>query len=177
MRPLPLGTPFQADPLPSHFVPRPEVTGDVKARLLADDPATPGVLVVSAIHGLGGIGKSVLAAALAHDPDVQQRFPDGVLWATLGQQPDLLSLLSTWVQALGDYDFHPSTLDAASTHLRTLLHDKAVLLVVDDVWNPALALPFRVGGTRCQVLVTTRRADVAEERRKRLEKKGWTLLP
>ena len=160
---LPLGVPFQAPPLPSHFIPRPEVTGDVKARLLSDDPAAPGVLVVSAIHGLGGIGKSVLAAALAHDPGVQQRFPDGVLWVTLDQQPDLLSLLSTWVQALGDYDFRPTTSDAASTHLRTLLHEKATLLVIDDAWDPAHVLPFRVGGPRCQVLVTTRHVDVADD--------------
>lgn len=62
-----------------------------------------GILVVSAIHGLGGIGKSTLAAALAHNPDVQERFSDGVLWTTLGQQPELLPLLSTWIQALGDY--------------------------------------------------------------------------
>jgi hypothetical protein len=139
------------------------VSDGVKAHLLADDPAAPGVLVVSAIQGLGGIGKSVLAAALSYDPDVQHRFPYGVLWATLGQQPDLLSLLSAWVQALGDYDFRPTTVDAASARLRTLLHDRAALLVVDDVWDPAHALPFRVGGPRCQVLVTTRRADVAEE--------------
>ena len=90
---LPFGVPFQAPPLPPHFVRRPEVTGDVKARFLSDDPAAPGVLVVSAIHGLGGIGKSVLAAALSHNPEVQQRFPGGVLWATLGQQTNVLSLL------------------------------------------------------------------------------------
>jgi len=61
------------------------------------------VLVVSVIHGLGGIGKSTLAAALAHDLEVQQRLPDGVLWVTLGQQPDVLSLLSGWIQILGHY--------------------------------------------------------------------------
>jgi hypothetical protein len=168
---LPTGAPFQAPPLPPHFIPRPEVSNALKSRLLTDETPAPGVpfdrahgvLVVSAIHGLGGIGKSVLAAALAHDPQVQERFPDGVLWATLGQEPDLLSLLSAWVQALGDYDFRPTTLEAASAHLRTLLHDKAALLVVDDVWDPEHTLPFKTGGPRCQVLITTRRADVADE--------------
>ena len=159
----PLGPPFQAPPLPPYFVPRPEVTDAVRGRLLTDDPTGPGVLVVSAIQGLGGIGKSVLAAALAHDGEVRRRFPDGILWATLGQRPEILSLLSTWIQALGDYDFHPIMIDAASAHLRTLLHERAVLLIVDDAWDPAHVLPFRVGGPHCHVLVTTRRADVADE--------------
>jgi hypothetical protein len=61
-------------------------------------------LVITAIHGLGSVGKSTLAAALAHEKDVQAHFCDGIVWATLGQQPDVLPLLSGWVQALGDYN-------------------------------------------------------------------------
>lgn len=49
----PLGTPFQAPPLPFHFVPRPDASDALKARLLAEETTTPGILVVSAIHGLG----------------------------------------------------------------------------------------------------------------------------
>ncbi|NER87419.1 MAG: hypothetical protein F6K64_10490 [Moorea sp. SIO3A2] len=116
--------------------------------------------MVSAIYGLGGIGKSTLAAALAHDPEVQSHFPDGIFWATLGQQPDILSFLSTWIQQLGDYDFKPINIDSASLQLRTLLSDKKALLVVDDVWHPDHVEPFRVAGDRCRVLVTTREAPV-----------------
>ena len=160
-RPPTYHAPFQAPPLPAYFVPRPDVSESLKAQLLADG-ATSGALVVSAIHGLGGIGKSTLAAALAHDSDVQARFPDGVLWATLGQQPEILSLLMDWIQALGDYGFRPTTVETATAHLRTLLHAKAALLVVDDAWNPAHARPFLVGGSRCRVLVTTREAVIAK---------------
>ena len=159
----PAGVPFQAPPLPTSFVERPEVSEELKKRLLAEATARSGVLVVSAIHGLGGIGKSTLAAALAYDKEVQNHFVNGVLWATLGQQPDLLSLLSSWMQALGDSDFKPTTTNAASAHLRTLLHDKAVLLVVDDVWNPDDVKPFCVGTGNSRLLITTRRADVADE--------------
>ena len=157
----PLGVPFQVPPLPAHFVPRPAVSRDLKARLLADGP-TAGSLVVSAVHGLGGVGKSTLAADLAHDSEVMERFPDGVLWATLGQQPDLLPLLSGWVQALGDYNFKPLGKKAATSHLRTLLHDKAALLVVDDAWDPAQVPPFLFGGPRCRVVITTRDATIAK---------------
>ncbi|MBD2441059.1 NB-ARC domain-containing protein [Nostoc sp. FACHB-110] len=149
---------FQAPPLPTHFVERPEYSDDLKKRLCTEDNRT---LVITAIHGLGSVGKSTLAAALAHDAKIQTRFCDGILWSTLGQQPDVLSLLSGWVQALKDYSFKPTSIEATSTHLRTLLYDKAVLLVVDDAWNTQDAQAFNVGGTRCQVLVTTREGAIA----------------
>jgi hypothetical protein len=154
------GIPFQVPPLPAHFVERAETRQALKALLLTQEANIPGTLVVSAIYGLGGIGKSTLAAALAYDPDVQTRFPDGVLWATLGQQPDLLSFLSNWIQALGDYDYKPTTPEAASMYLRTLLSNKKALLVVDDVWNSEDVELFQVGGAGCRVLVTTREAAV-----------------
>ena len=165
-RPISYLAPFQAPPFPQNFVSRPEITEPLKARLRKDEQTKPDILVVSAIHGLGGIGKSIAAIALARDKDIQERFPDGVLWVTLGQQrqlTEILSQLSGWIYALRDYNFRPTTVEAASAHLRTLLQDKAVLLVVDDVWESEHAIHFKVGGSRCQMLITTRRADVADE--------------
>ncbi|NES46724.1 NB-ARC domain-containing protein, partial [Moorena sp. SIO2C4] len=135
--------PNQAPPLPPYYVERPEVSQRLKQILLSQETARTGTLVVSAIYGLGGIGKSTLAAALAYEPEVQSHFPDGIFWATLGQQPDILSFLSTWIQQLGDYDFKPINIDSASLQLRTLLSDKKALLVVDDVWHPEHVEPFR----------------------------------
>ena len=48
-----------------------------------------GVVAAAALHGLGGLGKTTLARAACDDPAIRTAFPDGVLWATLGQQPDL----------------------------------------------------------------------------------------
>ncbi|MEM9218690.1 MAG: NB-ARC domain-containing protein [Cyanobacteria bacterium P01_F01_bin.150] len=156
--------PLQMPPLPDHFVERPDYQNAVKEQLLSNAKVF-GTLVVSAIYGLGGIGKSVLASKLAHDGEIQKRFADGILWVTLGQNPDLLPLLSGWIQALGDHDYKPTALQAASVHLRTLLYDKKMLLVVDDVWNPEHLEPFRVGGSDCCVLVTTREARIPEAHR------------
>jgi NB-ARC domain len=101
----PRGIPFQALALPKDYVDRPEIRQWVKSKLIDSSPSRPGTLVVSAIYGLGGVGKSVIASALAHDAEVQGVCADGVLWVTLGQNPDILSFLYGWIQALGDYDY------------------------------------------------------------------------
>src|SRR6476469_6978925 len=84
--------------LPENFVERPDALKSVKEKLLAEDKQT---LVVSAIAGLGGLGKSVLAAALVLDEEVQERFVDGILWVTLGQSPDLQTMLAEWIRVGG----------------------------------------------------------------------------
>ena len=149
--------PFPRVRLPDNFVPRPDALNVVKAKLLREDDNT---LVVSAIAGLGGIGKSVLAIAVVLDPEVQARFEDGILWVTLGQNPDLLSLLGDWIRELDKSReaFSANTLEAAAQYLGTLLAERRMLLVVDDVWNAAHADWFRVGGGGCRILVTTREA-------------------
>lgn len=153
----------QAPPLPRYFVPRPEITNRLKTNLLSRNPGAPGVLNIHALLGLGGIGKSTVATALAYDLEVQQQFADGILWATLGQQPDILFLLSNWIQTLGDFDYCPTSIKAASTHLRSLLVDKSVLLILDDVWYPAHITPFKVCSPLAHIVITSRRFDVAEE--------------
>ena len=158
-RPRP-GIPFQIPPLPAYYVDRREVRERLKSDLFGTDVAQAGTLVVSAVYGLGGIGKSVLAAAIAGEREVQETFPDGVLWVTLGQEPQVLEELGNWIQAVGDRDYKPTTIDGASRHLRSLLFEKQMLLVVDDVWNWSDGEPFQVGGTACRVLVTTREAHI-----------------
>ena len=157
--------------IPSYFVDRPQIKSDVK-ELLLEEVTTSGMLAIGAIQGLGGIGKTTLASHLIRDVEVQRRFPDGILWATLGQTPDLLPLLSQWVRDLGDHDFKPTTVQMTSIHLRRLLVDKTVLLVVDDVWEEDHLEPFLVGNDNCRVLVTTRRLHVAEARGARLYQLG-----
>src|SRR6185503_1013151 len=163
-----ISAPFQAPPLPNHFISRSEVTPQLKTALVGHTDAAVGTLMVTAIHGSAGIGKSTLAAALAHDPEVRDRFPGGILWVPLGQEPNLLPLLIGWLQAQGYYEPY-STVKSAADKLSSLfqgsdapLRDKAALLIIDDAWDAADAKHFMVGHP-CRVLMTTRRVDVAEE--------------
>jgi len=88
------------------------------------------------VFGLGGIGKSTLAAAVVQRPEVLLRFPDGVLWVTLGQEPEPASLLGRWIRdGLGDHEFRATDVCSASGRLGQLLAERAVLLVVDDAWS------------------------------------------
>jgi NB-ARC domain len=122
----------------------------------------PGV-VVSAVLGLGGIGKSTLAAAVARSEPIREHFSDGVLWANLGQAPELMSLLTKWIRDLGDQKFRPFDLQSASARLRKLLEKRVVLLVVDDAWDSEHVKHFCVGGPLCRQLVTTRKPRIAQK--------------
>lgn len=157
---LKLGAPFQAPAQPETFVERPEITKELKARLFSQNST----LVISAIHGLGAVGKTTIATALAHDPEVQKHFPDGILWTTLGQEPEskILQELGKWIKALGDHNFQAQSEQEASDHLKRLLQERQVLLIVDDVWNFEYAEFFKVGSSGCQMLVTTRDSGVAQ---------------
>lgn len=55
----------------------------------------------------------------------------------------------------------PLSEEDACAYLRSVLRDRAVLLVVDDVWAEEHVRPFLVGGPRCRVLITTREAYIA----------------
>ena len=153
------GAPMPRVRLPENFVDRSSALSSVKEKLLVETDQT---LVVSAIAGLGGLGKSVLATAIVLDGEVQRRFEDGILWVTLGQNPDLQSCLGDWIRELDKSrdSFSATTLESASGYLHNLLAERRMLLVVDDVWNAAHAEWFRVGGVGCRVLVTTREARI-----------------
>ncbi len=87
----------------------------------------------NALHGMGGIGKSVIARALCGDPKMQAKFSDGILWITLGQIPELIPKMRDWVNALGGtVTENAPTVDSLKVALTKLLEDRACLLILDD---------------------------------------------
>ena len=111
------------------------------------------------MHGMGGIGKSVLANLLAHDRKIREAFPDGILWVGLGSLPNLANLMRDAHRGLGG-DGAFETEHEGKTKLKGLLADKAVLLVLDDAWRRPDVDAFDVLGPRCRALITTRDAGL-----------------
>lgn len=146
-------------PLPGLIVGREQALKEIKARLGIDDHTARPFTI---IHGWPGVGKSTVSAMLTHDAEIAARFPDGILWASLGEAPDLLSEISRWASALGIHDHTTSRkLEDISTQVAALIHDKQMLLVIDDVWHAEHVKLFRVGGQHCVTVMTSRLFDVA----------------
>src|SRR6266496_991137 len=155
--------------MPPNYIDRTELTKDVRNGLLTDSRTIALTSVVqhhkpNALHGMGGIGKSVIARALCDEPEVQVKFPDGILWVTLGQTPDLISKMREWVLTLGGtVTENIPTVDSMKVALAKLLKDRACLLILDDVWQATHLEAFRFGGPRCRFLLTTRDAEIARK--------------
>lgn len=115
----------------------------------------------AALRGLGGIGKTTLAIALGRLSLVQEHFPDGVLWASVGPTPTIRLLLDGWGRALG-VDLLPERDEqACKERLQAILYRRRVLLLVDDVWEVVHGQHFTVAGPACRTLFTTRESPVA----------------
>jgi hypothetical protein len=112
------------------------------------------------VHGMGGIGKTVLATDLVNDDEVRRAFPDGIFWVTLGQTIEPLQLQNELAGYITSDAKAFATVNEGRDELRRLLADQACLLVLDDLWRYEDARPFDVLGPRSRSLVTTRDADL-----------------
>jgi WD40 repeat protein len=152
---------FGLPPLPTGLVPRPESLEQLRKALLGSHTQV-GVVAATALHGQGGLGKTMLARMAWDDPTIRAAFPDGVLWATLGQTPDLTRIQREWVKALGGDITSVTSPEAGRSELSRLIGDRALLLVLDDVWQASAAEALLVAGPRCRILLTTR--DIGQAR-------------
>src|SRR5262249_5783641 len=121
------------------------------------DVNTPTVITsarqTTALQGMGGVGKSVLAAAFARACTTRRVFTHGIVWVSLGQEPQLQRVIDEIAQALRCDE---------SSDLTKMLQDKACLIVLDDIWEVRHAEPVvNALGRRCRLLITTRDGGLA----------------
>lgn len=154
--------PFMPPDLPQKLVERPEIER-VVLRILLAEHAEAEAAPHLALRGPGGIGKTTVAIAVCHNDDVITLYDDGILWVTLGEQPQIQQTLTKLYAAItGERPAFVDEEDAAY-HLADRLSGLHCLLVIDDVWNPAHLSPFLRGGEGVSRIATTRFFDVAAE--------------
>ena len=150
-----------APPLPGNYLARPEALEGLRNAVMKDGPGPS--IALTALRGMGGIGKTVLAQALSQDEVIQEAFPDGVAWTTAGKEVSIsLTVRMQEVRrALGDTPARDETELECIHRYRTLLQDKAALVIVDDVWRTADVEPYLATSRRSRILFTTRDSRIA----------------
>jgi hypothetical protein len=148
--------------LPQNHVIREKPLAELRDLVFSEGAGTN--IAVTALAGMGGIGKTVLATALCRDTAVQRAFPDGIAWITVGREwdGDFVPRMREVGRALGqDVEHGWDTKQACENRYKTTLREKAALVVVDDVWSLEHLQPLLVDAPRSRFLFTTRDATIA----------------
>jgi DNA-binding SARP family transcriptional activator/Tfp pilus assembly protein PilF len=146
-----------------------------------DTRRLPTALVISAIGGTAGVGKTALAVHWAHQ--VAQQFPDGQLHVNLrGYDPDqpvtAADALAGFLRALGVTGQEiPADEEERAAKYRSLLAGKRMLLVLDNASDAAQVRPLLPGSSGCAVVVTSRDALVGLVARDGAARLDLDLLP
>uniref|UniRef100_A0A673AZM4 CARD domain-containing protein n=1 Tax=Sphaeramia orbicularis TaxID=375764 RepID=A0A673AZM4_9TELE len=151
---------------PVVFVSRPELVNRIREKLYRLQKE-PGWVTV---FGMAGSGKSVLAAeAVRHHGLIEECFPGGVHWLSIGQldKPDLLakiqSLCFRLEQSLDSQSLQrpPNSLDEAKERLRFLMLRRypRSLLILDDIWDSTVLKALDI---HCRILLTTRNRSLTD---------------
>lgn len=142
---------YLAPEMPPYFVPRAEFHV-LKRQLIENSGGLPYPL---ALHGPAGSGKTALITALAHDADVLEAFPNGVLWISLAEGDDPQRAQRLWGEALGNNLAHLADSSARANTLRKLIGDGRYLLVLDNVTDVEQVRALNVAGPRCIRVIST----------------------
>ncbi|MEV1078264.1 BTAD domain-containing putative transcriptional regulator [Streptomyces sp. NPDC050211] len=117
------------------------------------------VMAVSALAGIGGVGKTTLAVHVAHQ--ARAAFPDGQLYVDLqgagtgAAEPE--TVLGSFLRALGTADSAiPDSLEERSALYRSVLDGRRVLVLLDNARDAAQVRPLLPGTAGCAALVTSR---------------------
>ncbi|MFF3373045.1 tetratricopeptide repeat protein [Streptomyces sp. NPDC002680] len=163
--------PRALDALPARAVGFTGREAELRELLDAFDPAVAGggseAVVVAAVSGLGGIGKTALAVQAGYEACGYGWFPGGVLFVDLhGYDEEPVTgdqALEALLRALGTEPEHiPAGPDARAVLYRSTLADRArekgaVLVLADNASSPTQVRPLLPGGDAGHRLLVTSR--------------------
>ncbi|HEY2671620.1 MAG TPA: tetratricopeptide repeat protein [Rugosimonospora sp.] len=150
--------PAQLPPDVSAFTGREEQLAALDA--MAADPTEATAVVISAVSGTAGVGKTALALRWAHR--VRERFPDGQLYLNLrGYDPErpmtAADALERLLGGLGATDGQlPVEVDERAADYRSRLAGRRMLILLDNASSAEQVRPLLPGVASCVVLVTSR---------------------
>ncbi|GAA4891118.1 AfsR/SARP family transcriptional regulator [Streptomonospora salina] len=157
----PRPAPAQLPPDIADFTGRHEQVAQLRARIgeQAEPGSAPRPVAVSAVSGMGGIGKTALALRAAHACAAD--FGDGQLYAGLRgaqQEPaDPAQVLAGFLHAVGvEGAALPEPLEERSALFRSMLAGRRMLIVLDDAGSERQVRPLLPGAPGCAVLITGR---------------------
>lgn len=130
------------------------------------------IVVISSIVGMGGIGKTTLAARVAHE--VAGDFPDGQLWVNLrGAETMPLEpgdVLARFLRSLGVPNRAiPGDPVERGEMYRSMLTGRKVLVVLDNAASEEQVRPLLPGAATCRVVITSRARLTGIEGAQRVE--------
>ena len=143
----------QVPELPRHFIKERPIFKEVKVKLLAKTTEKQRPPLV--LQAPNGMGKSVLAAALARETEIRLAFPDGIFWHSLGADADLLAHQIALIETLGESTTDILDIEQGTKYLTEICATRACLLILDDVTDAQDILPFNLVVEHCQLLITT----------------------
>jgi DNA-binding SARP family transcriptional activator/tetratricopeptide (TPR) repeat protein len=131
------------------------------SELLDEAGPSGGPVVITAIGGTAGIGKTALAVHWAHQ--VTDRFPDGQLYVNLrgftptGTPTTPHEAIRGFLDALGIPPQRiPATLEAQTALYRSLLAGKQMLVILDNARDADQVRPLLPGMPGCMAVATSR---------------------
>lgn len=149
--------------MPPRYRPRPSDFSAIARSVLADLEAPVEIAAgqrAVVLHGMGGVGKSVLAAAFARSTSTRRAFDHGVYWVRAA--PDPLETFRRLASLLGVSLAQTPDVDILSSQVRDALDGRRVLIVLDNAPDVVPLEPIlRVLAVRTRVLVTSRNAELA----------------
>ena len=147
--------------LAGHFVGR-HTELDQLTTVLTGESDQPQVVVICAVDGMAGIGKTELAKHAAYQH--ADHFPDGILFLDLlGFTPDADPLepavaLDRLLRRLGVPGTQiPADLEDRAIAYRSKLADKRMLVVLDNARTSTQVLPLLPAAPGCRVIITSRK--------------------
>ena len=149
--------------LPQDYQPRADLLEQFKTELLGEGSGSVAITTGQALglHGSGGTGKSVMAAALAYDADIRQAFPQGIYWVTVGEARRNVEAgqqqLADWI---GCDISHCRTNRDRREELLAAFAECRCLVIVDDVWSAQAAVLLDISGPYARVVYTTRHENL-----------------